>query len=410
MTKCGVLIFGGGIAGLWTLDALRRRSVDVRLLSSTPLGAGQTIQSQGILHGGGKYLQDPWMLLHSPRQAVRVLRLAGEASALPDRWRAALGGDLRAATFRSPECLLWLSKHGAGGKLSGLRWLDFAGRLGIIAARPRRLDRPAWPTALADCASAVYEMSEPVIDVGSVVRALAEPHRERIHHYTPGVHSASLNLTKTAGGWRIAGGGVDVEARIVILAAGAGNQALLSRAGIAGLRSQLRPLCMFLVRGPLPELHGHCSTLSPKPLFTVTSVKAEDGSVIWQIGGGIAETHAGHPDDRAAIRDAAALLKRELPSLEHARLEWAVYRADRAEPATGHGAIPVSAYLDEPAEGLLLAWPVKLVLAPQLADRILERVVRGYNGSAGEPATGLDLPFPGYAPGPWEEAVWTSAS
>lgn len=406
--KSEVVIFGGGIAGLWTLDALRRQGVDARLLSSTPLGAGQTIMSQGILHGGGKYLQDPWLLLHSPRLAVAALGLAREAGAMPGIWRDRLATDLNSATLRGGQCLLWLSKHGAGGKLAGLRWLDLAGRLGIITARPHRLERDAWPAVLGDTASAVYEMSEPVVDVESVVRALAEPHRDRIHSYAPGPDCAALAIARDAAGWRITGGGADVTARTVILAAGAGNQPLLSRAGIAGVRMQVRPLCMFLVRGPLPALHGHCSTLSPKPLFTVTTIE-ENGTVVWQIGGGISELHAKNPDDRAAIRDAAALLQRELPGLPHDRLEWAVYRADRAEPVTGHGAIPGSAYLDEPAPGLLLAWPVKLVLAPLLADRILDRIMPGYN--QGVEPTAVPVPgFPGYARGPWEEAAWSSVS
>src|ERR1700733_7712281 len=50
-----VLIFGGGAAGLWLLDELRRRGARVLLLEADRLGAGQTIASQGIIHGGLKY-------------------------------------------------------------------------------------------------------------------------------------------------------------------------------------------------------------------------------------------------------------------------------------------------------------------------------------------------------------------
>ena len=51
-----VVIFGGGCAGLWLLDELRRRGLRVVLLESGRLGGGQTTGSQGILHGGVKYL------------------------------------------------------------------------------------------------------------------------------------------------------------------------------------------------------------------------------------------------------------------------------------------------------------------------------------------------------------------
>jgi len=43
-----IVIFGGGVAGLWLLNRLRREGYDVLLLESRTLGGGQTIASQGI--------------------------------------------------------------------------------------------------------------------------------------------------------------------------------------------------------------------------------------------------------------------------------------------------------------------------------------------------------------------------
>ena len=53
--RLDVLVFGGGAAGLWCLDRLRRAGYHAILLESKAIGSGQTIQSQGIIHGGGKY-------------------------------------------------------------------------------------------------------------------------------------------------------------------------------------------------------------------------------------------------------------------------------------------------------------------------------------------------------------------
>ena len=47
-----VVIFGGGIAGLWLLDELHRAGMTTLLLEAHELGSGQTIASQGIIHGG----------------------------------------------------------------------------------------------------------------------------------------------------------------------------------------------------------------------------------------------------------------------------------------------------------------------------------------------------------------------
>ena len=53
--RVDTLIFGGGIAGLWLLDELRRAGRSALLVEATALGDGQTISSQGILHSGLKY-------------------------------------------------------------------------------------------------------------------------------------------------------------------------------------------------------------------------------------------------------------------------------------------------------------------------------------------------------------------
>jgi glycerol-3-phosphate dehydrogenase len=53
-----VAILGGGIAGLWLLARLRQAGYSTLLLESQALGAGQTIASQGIIHGGLKYAID----------------------------------------------------------------------------------------------------------------------------------------------------------------------------------------------------------------------------------------------------------------------------------------------------------------------------------------------------------------
>ena len=50
-----VLIAGGGIAGLWLLNLLTRRGYSALLLEADALGCGQTLASQGMIHGGIKY-------------------------------------------------------------------------------------------------------------------------------------------------------------------------------------------------------------------------------------------------------------------------------------------------------------------------------------------------------------------
>src|SRR5690606_16972953 len=50
-----VLIVGAGVAGLWLNARLRRQGFSTILVESSALGGGQSLKSQGIIHGGAKY-------------------------------------------------------------------------------------------------------------------------------------------------------------------------------------------------------------------------------------------------------------------------------------------------------------------------------------------------------------------
>ena len=95
-----VLIFGGGAAGLWCLDRFRRAGYHAILLEAKALGRGQTIQAQGIIHGGGKY----------GLRGVRDFAALRTTSAMPERWRRHLAGaiepNLSATRFLSDHCYL----------------------------------------------------------------------------------------------------------------------------------------------------------------------------------------------------------------------------------------------------------------------------------------------------------------
>ena len=55
MATADVVIIGGGVAGLFTLDQLVRDGHQAVLLEVSRLGSGQTVSAQGIIHGGLKY-------------------------------------------------------------------------------------------------------------------------------------------------------------------------------------------------------------------------------------------------------------------------------------------------------------------------------------------------------------------
>ncbi len=225
-----VLIFGGGAAGLWLLDELARRGDRVLLLEAGRLGAGQTIASQGIIHGGLKYTLQGAL---TP-SAVQIREM-------PGLWRDCLAGrrqpDLRSARLRAASCHLW-------------RTDSLGSRLGMIGARvglrvaPQAVSADERPSALAGCPGTVARLDEPVLAPESLLEALVAGNSRRVLHIDP----SQLEIDRAAGTIRrvqltdpATGRRLQIEPRNVVLTAGRGN------ADLRAARACRPPSCR---RGP----------------------------------------------------------------------------------------------------------------------------------------------------------------
>lgn len=395
-----LLIFGGGVAGLWLLDEAVRAGHDALLLENTALGAGQTIWSQGIIHGGVKYALDG--IMNPSAHAIRDM---------PVLWRACLAGEmeprLAGVRVRSHHCHLWQT-----GSL--------ASRVGMMGARiglrvaPIVLNREARPDVLRDCPGVVARLDEQVIDPASLLAELAARHADRIVLYDM---DAAEFVSSASGGehgirLRHPGSGTSLELRAasVVLVAGGGNPSLAERFGVADASGemQIRPLHMALVRGKpehLPELYGHCVD-GGRTRVTITSAMDRFSRRVWQVGGEIAER--GVKMSSEALRAfCAAELGAVLPGLDASGLEFGAYVAPRAERATRDGKRP-EGYSFIASHGVIRAWPTKLALAPRLATDILASLPRPSGRASGVVEAVSSWPKPDVAEPPWEtELNWT---
>jgi glycine/D-amino acid oxidase-like deaminating enzyme len=379
-----VVILGGGIAGLWLLDRMRRAGFSVALFEADRLGGGQSVASQGIIHGGTKYTFGRVF-----DSAVRELRQ------MPERWREGLEGvngpDLTAARTLSSTTCMWVPRQLGGGVLGAVSRT-------IMRSRVEPLPRAEWPGALdADSADgSVYELDEVVLDVPSVLQALQANHREWIRKIPD-----PTGISFAEGGRSLRIGELTIAAQRIVLAAGAGNEDLIERAGIAEVRQQRRPLHQVVVRGMKQPLYAHCVGKSTKPLATVTAHPSGDGDYVWNVGGLIAED--GVVESESVLVERA---RRELPKLfpgaDFSSAGWASFRIDRAEWAGADGRLPGGPVL-QPSGSYIVAWPTKLALAPALAERVVALLAE-QQLRAGEARTdGLaSLPEPEVARPPWE--------
>ncbi|MCF6781791.1 NAD(P)/FAD-dependent oxidoreductase [Stutzerimonas stutzeri] len=354
-----VLIVGGGVAGLWLNARLRRKGYATLLVEKASLGGGQSVKSQGIIHGGTKYALSG------------ALTGASEAIAdMPRRWREALAGggelDLSGVQLLSDAHYLW-----SPGTLAGNLTSFFASK--AVRSRVGQVKGDELPPALQHprFKGKVYRLSELVLDVPSLIARLAELAgdsllaAEKIEPWQEGGELVGLRID-----------GQEVRAQRIVLSAGGGTAELLAALGLQQPAMQRRPLHMVMVKAPtLKPLYAHCLGGGSKPRITVTSHPTVDGEWVWYLGGDLAEADGVARDEASQIAAAKKELAELVPWIDLSAARWATLRVDRAEPAQSSLARPDNAFLAEQGR-LLVGWPTKLALSPDFADRVLVALER----------------------------------
>jgi glycine/D-amino acid oxidase-like deaminating enzyme len=386
--RVDVAIIGGGIAGLWLLSRLRARGYGAVLIESERLGTGQTICSQGIIHGGAKY-----------SLRGQVSESAKAVAEMPALWRRCLKGeggvDLHGAALLAEHQYLWATRSPASRLVA-----FFASRL--LRSRMEKVTAAGigagdYPPALRhpEFRGAVYRLDEPIIDIASVLSVLADRQREAIALCCgPAVPSGDGAITLRHPGRPT----LVVRPACTVFTAGAGNAALPWAA------MQLRPLHMVLARGPgLPGLlYAHCAGASEVPRLTVTTHYDATGRLIWYLGGGLAEE--GVKRDRAEqIRAARRELAALLPWADWSRVEYSTLTVKRAEAWQSSGARPPGPSVFRDGR-TLVAWPTKLSLTPLLVERV-EQALKSLDLRPKPADLRLlaDWPRPEVAAYPWDQ-------
>lgn len=400
-------MIGGGVAGLWSASVLAKRGYSVLLIERNSLGSGQTIASQGILHGGIKYTL-------SGAATAAAKAVAG----MPERWHAAMTHapsadlDLRAVKTLCSAQYLWTT--GSFFSRMTAKVAAKAIRTQVRAVEPENACE-GLRGAVGETANGhrvdVHQVDEPVIDPYSLLVSL----RDEFVRSGGVIRIGNPTISVTSDTRSVSIDGATVRFSTLVLAAGAQNGQLASLLPDPP-RMQRRPLHMALARGPLPEIFGHCvAAMSDKPRVTITTQRDSAGRNVWYIGGRIAEEGVDRSPD-AQIAAVKEEIRACLPWVRTNATEWATLRIDRAEGLTADNTrpdVPVvneSVHLGAP---IITLWPTKLVFAPLVADRVLNSIMR----SLGSPSTtdglaqlrsesSIDTPI---ASLPWEspEVKWS---
>ena len=385
-----VIIIGGGIAGLWTLARLRKQGYSAYLIEAKAIGGIQSIASQGIIHGGTKY--------------ALAGKLGDSAKAIGDMpavWNDCLAGqgevDLSRVKVNSRKQLMW-STQTTVSRVAGF----FAGQL--MKDRMQQLDRDQFPVPFKDPAfkGVLYELNEPVLDTASLMSVLFEQFAD--YCLAGNIEFFDSNPLNFRCQQAESDDDVEIETRQLVLAAGAGNAAILAQLQRDKPAMQKRPVHMVMVKGELPEIYAHCLGASANPRVTITSAKMGDETV-WYIGGQIAEN--GIALDRDEQIQAC---RKELAEILHwvdlTETQWSTLLIDRAEIQTPGNKRPDSSFV-EADRGVITVWPTKLAFAPKAAARVSKLLARSgiLPGKSTDTQSGWSRPV--LARWPWEETRWS---
>lgn len=393
--KADIVIFGGGIAGLWALTRLRQAGYAALLIETKALGAGQTAKSQGIIHGGMKYAL-------TGQLTAEATSMAG----LPALWQACLQGqgevDLHGVGVLSQHQYLW-SPGSLMSRMTGF----LAGM--AMKSRVSAVDKTDYPTVFCDKAfkGRLYALDEIVLDVFSLLSKLAALNHDAIIKVEPFTRdqlvfndagefvSAQLKQGERS---------LNLAAQHVVFAAGEGNAVVLDRLPTPQVAMQLRPLHMVMVKTPFDySLYAHCMGVGPRPRLTVTTHRNAHGENVWYLGGLLAEVGVDRDEDQQ-IKVAKQELMTLFPWLDFSEAQFATLRVNRAEPHQASGLKPEGAFLHT-EQNVSIAWPTKLALAPLLSEDII-KTVKARRIAQSESCLLKDWPKPSVAQPNWEMCTW----
>lgn len=388
-----VVIVGGGIAGLWTQALLGKTGCRSIILEQHSLGQAQTLASQGMIHGGQRYLL-----------AGRDNPHAASLTAMPERWQSCLTGagelDLRQVEVLARAQYLW-SPGGLADNVASF----FASQ--ALHSRVIRVPAAEFPEVFQIAPrfrGRVYRLDEWSVDTNSLVSRLRELCGDTVFR---GRVERVMGTSEQVKGLQVraAEGELTVRAQRYVFTAGLGNELVVRDLGLdyRGAVTQRRPLRQILVRDVAYPLYGHCLTTDPRPRVTISAHPCGRGRFIWYLGGLVAERCVG--ETRAA---ALAFARREMetlfPWLPWRGLSWATVDIERAEPFAGSGHFRPGPQL-QTYGNLALGWPTKMTLAPALARQICDWLQLA---SPAAEAITSKVPLSPAPVGrqPWESVAW----
>ena len=360
-----IVIFGGGVAGLWLLNRLINDGYHPLLFETGALGGGQTLASQGIIHGGLKYA-----LSGTLTGAANVI------AGMPAYWRSCLSGkgdlDLTGVPILCDHYYMWSD----GSLRSKLK--TFLGSKSLVG-RVEAIARSDYPEFFSheSAEGTLYKLPDFVVDTDELLKRLASTVTNNLFALDEGNYQFTKNPANGKCHLLISCKDklIEIADEQFVFCAGEGNAKFIEQTGIESAAAQIRPLHMvYLKQVNLPQLFVHCvgDDFSLTPKLTVTSHTDIHGQTVWYLGGDLAEKGV-NKDSETQIAAAQHLLAKLFPWIDTSEASWGSFLINRAEANIKNNYRPDDAFIASESN-MIFAWPTKLTLTPSMADKVVNTI------------------------------------
>ena len=352
-TRIDVAIIGGGIAGTWLLRLLSQKGYSAVLLEQNEIGCGQTLASQGMIHGGLKYALTG--LLSNESEAI---------AEMPLRWKNCLYSKEGEIDLRHTEILsdcYYMYSESKIGKLASF----FASK--ALRSRIEKVSHDDRPECFDRFKGLLYRLNDLVLNTESLLEQLLSGLEDRAFK----LECSNKTIKKIDKGYQLNLSDTKIETDTLINCSGNGTKSLLEGLNISEFKTQNRPLKQIMVDAPQDlNMFAHCLTNlnSTEPRMTITTHQKKNKK-IWYIGGQLATEGADLADD-LLIEKAKVELEQCVSWLKPKEESLRILAIDRVEPHTKNQRKPDEAFAER-VQDFIQCFPTKLTLTPNLGDKIM---------------------------------------
>ena len=271
-------------------NSLANKVITYAFGTETNLVIGQTLASQGMIHGGLKYALTG--LLSNESEAI---------AEMPFRWRNCLHSKRQrlicvALKILSNNYYMYSSKI---GKLASF----FASK--ALRGRIEKVAHDDKPEVFNQFKGLLYKLNDLVLNTESLLRELLSGLEDRVFK----LECSDKTVKKIDRGYQLNLSDTKIETDTLINCSGNGTQSLLETLNISEFNIQNRPLKQIIVDAPQDlNMFAHCLTNLSSTEPQNDHHNPPEKEKIWYIGGRLA-TEGAHLSDDVLIQKAKAELK-----------------------------------------------------------------------------------------------------